>query len=237
MGKTSQIAAVIIAYNEQEHIARCIKSLVGVVDEIVVIDSYSIDKTVAVCASLQAKVVQVKWKGFAATKNEGNALANCNFILSIDADEELSVILQNAIKDQKKIGFDLNVVYKFNRLNNYCGQWIRHAGWYPDTKVRIFDKQNTQWYGEVHEHLVYNKPVSEKLLHGDLLHYSIKDKQDHIARIYKYNKLARKYPSRLVAYTSAILTFAKLYILKRGFLEGKLGYQLCLISAKAKIWR
>lgn len=237
MGNTSRISAVIIAYNEQEHIARCIKSLTGVVDEIVVVDSYSTDNTVAICNKQQAKVVQMKWQGFAATKNAGNKLAEYDFILSIDADEELSNSLQNAITKQKKLGFETNVVYKFNRLNNYCGKWIRYAGWYPDTKVRIFNRHNVFWKGEVHEKLNYHQFCSEKLLHGDLLHYSIKDKQDHIERIHKYNKLTSKYPNRFLAYLAAIITFVKLYLLKLGFLEGKLGYQLCIISAKAKIWR
>jgi len=237
MNNDSYISAVIITYNEAEHIGRCLFSLQGVADDIVVVDSHSTDGTVAICEQYGATVVSTDWKGYAKTKNAGHTKAKHNFILSIDADEELSEELKVSISQQKERGFEPNEVYKFHRLNNYCGQWIRYAGWYPDTKVRIFEKHNTQWEGEVHEQLVYAKPVSEVLLQGDLLHYSIKDKEDHIARIHKYNLLARKYPNRLVAYLSALITFVKLYIIKLGFLDGKLGYQLCLISAKAKIWR
>ena len=237
MGTNSYISAVILTYNEQDHIARCVKSLLDVADQVVVLDSNSTDRTVAICNSLGVEVINTTWEGYAKTKNVGNSKATYDTILSIDADEALSKELIASILAQKRNGFNQNEVYKFHRLNNYCGQWIRHAGWYPDTKVRIFNRHNTRWEGDVHEHLVHAKAVNEKLLFGDMLHYSIKDKADHIARIKKYNLLARKYPNRLVAFLSAISTFVKLYLIKRGFLDGKLGYQLCMISAKAKIWR
>ena len=237
MNDNSKISAVIITFNEQEHIGACIRSLQGVVDEVLVVDSHSTDDTVSISEALGAKVISVKWQGYAETKNVGNQNAINNIILSIDADEELSEELCGSILAQKALGFRIEYVYKFNRLNNYCGQWIKYAGWYPDTKVRIFHKLNAKWEGEVHEELVYTNTVTQKHLTGDLLHYSIKDKEDHIARIHKYNKLARKYPTRMIGYLSAISTFVKLYIIKLGFLDGKLGYQLCLISAKAKVWR
>ena len=237
MSQRSKISAVIITFNEQEHIERCIRSLEGVADEVLVMDSNSNDDTVAICNRLGAKVVNTEWIGYAETKNAGHNAAAHNFILSIDADEELSSELRNSLLNLKNRGINAHHVYSFNRLNNYCGQWIKYAGWYPDTKVRLFDKQNTKWEGDVHEQLAFTKPTTEHHLTGDLLHYSIKDKEDHIARIHKYNKLARKYPNRFTAYISAIATFVKLYIVKLGMLEGKLGYQLCLISAKAKVWR
>ena len=237
MNDNSKISAVIITFNEQEHIGGCIRSLQGVADEVLVVDSHSTDDTVSISEALGAKVVSAKWQGYADTKNIGNLNATYNTILSIDADEVLSEELRTSILAQKSIGFRIEEVYKFNRLNNYCGQWIKYAGWYPDTKVRIFHKLNAKWEGDVHEELVYARTVTQKQLAGDLLHYSITDKEDHIARIHKYNKLARKYPNRMIAYLSAISTFVKLYILKLGFLDGKLGYQLCLISAKAKVWR
>jgi len=237
MNDNSKISELIITFNEQEHIGACIRSLQGVVDEVLVVDSYSTDDTVLISEALGAKVISMKWQGYAETKNVGNLNATYAIILSIDADEELSKELRASILAQKSIGLRIDEVYKWNRLNNYCGQWIKYAGWYPDNKVRMFHKHNSKWEGEVHEELVHVDTVTEKHLVGDLLHYSIKDKDDHIARIHKYNKLASKYPNRLVAYLSAISTFIKLYIVKLGILDGKLGYQLCLISAKAKVWR
>ncbi len=237
MNKYAHISAVILTYNEQDHISRCIKSLQDVADQIVVLDSHSTDRTVAICNDLGVEVVSSIWKGYAKTKNQGNKGAKYDTILSIDADESLSNELIASILEQKAKGFNKSDVYKFHRLNNYCGQWMHYAGWYPDTKVRIFNRLNTRWEGDVHECLVHKAPVNEILLYGDILHYSIKDKADHIARIKKYNLLARKYPNRLVAFLSALSTFMKLYIIKRGFLDGKLGFQLCLISSKAKIWR
>jgi len=237
MSSITNISAVIITYNEQEHIARCVQSLQGIADEIVIMDSDSADDTVAIAAKLGARVINTEWSGYAETKNKGNEQATYDYILSIDADEELSDELRTSLQALKKIGFKENAAYTFNRLNNYCGQWIRYAGWYPDTKERLFDRRYTKWEGEVHEQLVHAQEVITIKVKGDLLHYSIKDKADHIARIHKYNKLARKYPNRLVAYLSAISTFIKLYVVKSGFLDGALGFQLCLISAKAKIWR
>jgi glycosyltransferase involved in cell wall biosynthesis len=237
MSEHSKISAVIITFNEQEHIEKCIRSLEGIADEIIVMDSSSTDDTVAICEELGAVAVNTEWFGFANTKNLGHDKSTYNFILSIDADEELSPELKRSLRNIKNKGINEKQVYSFNRLNNYCGQWIKYAGWYPDKKVRLFDKRNTRWEGEVHEQLVYVHPTTEQHLKGDLLHYSIKDKKDHIARIHKYNKLARKYPNRTIAFLLAVATFVKLYFVKLGFLEGRLGYQLCLISAKAKIWR
>ncbi|MFT6176687.1 MAG: glycosyltransferase involved in cell wall biosynthesis, partial [Bacteroidia bacterium] len=134
MNDNSKISAIIITFNEQEHIGACIRSLQGVVDEVLVVDSHSTDDTVSISESLGAKVISAKWQGYADTKNVGNQNATYNTILSIDADEELSEDLRASILTRKSIGFSIEHVYKFNRLNNYCGQWIKYAGWYPDTK-------------------------------------------------------------------------------------------------------
>ena len=237
MNKEHHISAVIITHNEEQYIGQCIASLQGVADEVIVVDSYSTDNTEAICQEQQATFYTHQWMGYSATKNWGNSKASHNWILSIDADEILSPLLIENLIHLKKDGLDPEGIYSFNRLNNYCGQWIRHAGWYPDTKDRLFYKSNVKWEGEVHEELSFEKSTVRHHIKGDLLHYSIRDKEDHVARIHKYNKLARKYPNRLAAYLSAISTFIKLYIVKLGFLDGRLGFQLCLISAKAKIWR
>lgn len=237
MSYLAKISAVVITQNEEEHIGACICSLMPVVDEVVVVDSHSTDRTVSIAKSHGAVVLSVDWQGYAATKNRGNEAAKYTFILSIDADEVLSEDLQKSIAEKKQRGLNPQFIYQLNRRNYYCGQWIRYAGWYPDAKVRLFDKHTSKWEGEVHEQLAYTEAKNTVQLAGDLFHYSIKDKEDHIARLRKYNKLAKPIDSVIKAYLSALATFVKLYITKRGCLDGKLGFQLCYLSAKGKIWR
>ncbi len=237
MPKSQNISAVIITLNEQEYIAECIVSLQKVANEIVLIDSYSTDKTVAIATQLGAKVVQTDWKGYAETKNWGNKQAANNLILSIDADEVLSQELISSLQQLKQKGVEAKTVYAFNRLNNYCGKWMKYAGWYPDTKVRLFNRNEAKWEGDVHEKLAFTQAVTTEWLNGDLLHYSIKDKADHKAREKKYAKLAKPYANKLIAAFSAVAKFLKMYIVKQGFRAGKLGFQLAWISARAKFWR
>jgi glycosyltransferase involved in cell wall biosynthesis len=237
MNKLNAISAVVITYNEEEHIRECVTSLLEVADEVLVLDSFSTDHTKALCLSLGCTFIERKWEGYAATKNWANSQTNHPWILSIDADEVLSPELIESIQNVKKQGLHPGTKYSLNRRNNYCGQWLRYAGWYPDTKVRLFEKAHTTWQGDVHEHLVQSQPIGTVHLTGDLMHYSIKDKQDHINRVKKYCKLEKAYSHRLIAFLAAAVTFIKIYILKAGFLEGKLGFQLAQISAQAKLWR
>jgi glycosyltransferase involved in cell wall biosynthesis len=131
------ISAVIITFNEEAKIGRCIDSLIGVADEILVIDSFSTDLTEYICKSKGVRFIQREFEGHANQKNFGNEQAQHNYILSIDADECLSDELKNSILEAKKsLKFD---GYSVNRLSNFCGNWIHHSGWYPDTKMRLFN--------------------------------------------------------------------------------------------------
>lgn len=229
-----KISAVIIAKNEQDFIGKCIKSLLGVADQIIVIDSHSTDNTKSIANSLGANVITKEWDGYAATKNFGNDQANHPWILSIDADEFISPELRSAILAEKKKGLADLVVFKWNRLNNYCGTWIKHGGWYPDAKIRLFQKTNTRWIGKVHETLEFEQPVTEQWIAGDLLHYTVASQEDHLARLIKYNKLAIPYANKFRAGLAAITTFLRMYVLKLGFLDGIAGFHLCRVSAKGK---
>ena len=126
----NKISAVIITYNEERNIARCLDSLKDVADEIVVLDSFSTDGTEEICRQKKAVFIQHEWIGYASSKNIANEKASNDWILSIDADEALSEMLIDSIlkiKNQLSDKF-----YSFNRLTNYCGTWIKHSGWYPD---------------------------------------------------------------------------------------------------------
>ena len=230
-----KISAVIITLNEAENIERCINSVKDVADEILVFDSGSTDNTKVLAENSGAKVIDIDWEGYAATKNKAIALASFDYILSLDADEALSEELAGHIKKGKPT---LSKAYSFNRLNNYCGKWIKHGGFYPDKKVRLFNRNSARWKGDfVHETLEIDNNVEIKHLKGDLLHYSYVSIEDHLKRAHKYAELAAQ---RMAAegkgkFANVIINplfrFFKTYFLKAGFLDGKYGLYLSGITA------
>lgn len=230
-----KISAVIITLNEARNIARCLTSLQGLADEILVLDSGSEDNTVAVAKQLGATVIDTPWKGYAATKNKGHQLAQHSYILSLDADEALSAALKSSIIANKD---RLVGAYSFNRLNNYCGSWIKHGGFYPDKKIRLFPKDQASWVGDyVHEQLLLDKGTTITHLSGDLLHYSYYTHQEHEERLEKYAQLAAEKlhgKAGLAAkqYLSPTWRFVQAYFLKGGFMDGKAGYHLARLTAK-----
>ena len=230
-----KISAVIIALNEEKRIGRCLDSLVGIVDEVLVVDGHSTDRTVHICRERGARVVQAEWRGYAETKNFGNALASHDAILSIDSDEALSPELGRSIVAIKG---EPSSLYEFNRLANYCGRWIRHCGWYPDRKLRLFDRRVARWEGEVHEKLVHEPSLPVRHLQGDLLHYSFASLSDHLRRADRYSELAatdflrrRKSGAFPRLLFSPPVKFLKSYFLERGFQDGFAGFCICSISA------
>jgi glycosyltransferase involved in cell wall biosynthesis len=231
------ISAVIITHNEEKNIERCLRSIEGVVDEIIVVDSNSTDRTVEICRESGAQVYQTEWKGYAENKNYGNQQATSDYILSIDADEALSEKLRSSILGHKN---SLQGAYRFKRLTNYCGQWIYHCGWYPDTKTRLFPKQKAVWEGEyVHEHLKLDPGLSVTDIPADLLHYAFLSFSEHIETVKLYSSLAAKQifkEGRIFSFYFKLLVgppvkFIKCYLLKRGFLDGFYGFCICWISA------
>jgi len=202
----------------------------------VVVDSYSTDNTEAICQSFGVTFVKQTWKGYSEQKNYANRLAKNDWILSIDADEALSETLEKSIINWKKLtkpGFA-----KFNRLTNYCGQWIRHCGWYPDPKLRIFDKKRATWQGEVHEQLVFENNTPVVSLKGDLLHYSYYTVDEHIAQTNRFSTIGARQlfeQRKKVQFVQILISppakFLRNYVLNRGFLDGYYGYVICRISA------
>lgn len=241
------ITAVIITFNEERNIRRCIESLRGVADEIIVLDSFSSDRTQAICEDLAqvlpVRFYQKKWIGYSQNKNHLNSLATHDYLLSIDADEALDDVLKTAIIREKTAG--LHGTYALNRMTNYCGKWIKHSGWYPDVKTRIFSNSNSEWSGEyVHETLEFKKQTEEKLLEGHLLHYSYYSFAEHRARADKYSALTAikmsangKKASFLKPYLSALVRFISMYLFSAGFLDGKMGFKIAVISAQSNVFK
>jgi glycosyltransferase involved in cell wall biosynthesis len=235
-----QLSVVIIAYNEERNIGRCLESVKEIADEIIVVDSYSADKTVEICRSNGAKVIQHKFEGHIQQKNYALEQASFFFSLSLDADEVLSEELRMSIasvkSDWKYDG------YEMNRLTNYCGAWIRHCGWYPDRKIRLFDRRKGKWSGiNPHDRYALNDSnASVGYLHGDILHYSYYSISDHVKQVEYFTEISArvlfekgKKASLVRLLLSPIFRFFRDYILKGGFLDGYYGFVVCMISSHA----
>jgi (heptosyl)LPS beta-1,4-glucosyltransferase len=233
------ISAVIITRNEAHNIERCIASLNGVVDEVIVVDAESTDNTRELASALGARVVVRPWTNYADQKNFANDLAKSRYILSMDADEAFSEDLKTSLLEVIKTG--LTGAYRFSRLTNYCGRWVHHGGWYPDAKVRLFVKDGTRWEGEhVHEILVLPPDTRITDLKGDLLHYSYPTIASHEERIERYSTLhaegmrARgKKAGPVKRWLSPVAKFVQGYILQLGFLDGRAGWNIATLSARA----
>jgi len=235
-----QLSVVIIAYNEERNIARCLESVKEIADEVVVVDSYSADKTVEICRSHGAKVIQHKFEGHIQQKNYALEQSSFFFALSLDADEVLSEELRRSIAAVK---FDWKYDgYEMNRLTNYCGAWIWHCGWYPDRKIRLFDRRKGKWSGiNPHDRYALNDSnASVGYLHGDILHYSYYSISDHVKQVEYFTEISARVlfetgkkasPVRLLL--SPIFRFFRDYILKGGFLDGYYGFVVCMISSHA----
>lgn len=232
-----KITAAIITFNEEKNIERCIKGLLNCVDEIVILDSFSTDKTETICGQFPVRFIQDKWEGYAKTKNKLNDLIETDYLFSIDADEVPDGTLRAEILQIKKDNFE--GIYILNRRTNYCGKWINYCGWYPEFKPRIFPKNQAKWDGDfVHEHLSYKHDLKVKSLDGHLEHFSYYNRQEHRDRANKYAILAaqkyymeRKKTYFLQAEISALMKFIHILIIKKGFLDGNFGFRIAWISA------
>ncbi len=237
-----KISATIITLNEEDKIRQCLESLRDVADEIVVVDSLSTDNTKLICEEFGVKFVEQKWLGYSEQKNLANNIASHDWILSIDADEVLSDELKKSILKIKDTDFDTDddVVFSFNRLNNYCGKWIHHSGFYPDKKIRIWNRKIGKWEGIVHEVIKFSTKVKEVHLKGDLLHYSYAKPEDFEKQVFKFAELrAQHYFDKgkkcasLLKIISPIYFFIQHYFFRLGFLDGKEGFVMCKVAAKA----
>ncbi|PIE88359.1 MAG: hypothetical protein CSA04_02290, partial [Bacteroidetes bacterium] len=185
----AKLSVVIITYNEEHNIERCLESVKEIASEIVVVDSHSQDRTVALCRQQGARVILHPFENFGKQKQFAQSQATHEWILSLDADEQLSPALQKSIKEA--LEEPRAEAFSMNRLTNFCGQWIRHGGWYPDRKVRLYRKECARWSNHpVHEQLEVQEGAMTAHLKGDLLHYSIYDLDHHIRQINRYSTIA-----------------------------------------------
>lgn len=229
-----KISAVVITLNEEANLPGCLSSLQKVADEIVVLDSFSTDNTIAVATQMGARVFQEKFNGYTAQKNKAVALAAYDMVLSLDADEVLSEELQQRILQEKQQA-SLADAYTMNRLNFYCGKAIKTCGWYPDKKIRFWNRKKGGWQGGlVHEQMQMNPRANIAFLQGDILHYTYPTHEAMLQQVEAFATLAAKqlqHKSLLALFIkllfSPVVKFIRCYILLAGFTEGLTGWHIC----------
>ena len=236
----NKISAVIITFNEERNIERCLLSLKDVVDEMVVVDSFSKDKTKEICERHGARFIEHAFEGHIQQKNWAATQAHYDYVLSLDADEALHENLKQSILAVKENW--THDGYYMNRLTNYCGKWVKHCGWYPDKKLRLWNRTKGKWGGtnphDKFELLTGDK--STKHIKGDLLHYSYYTREDHYKQIRYFTDILAKAQFKdgkkaplLVLLFSPVVKFFKDYFIKLGFLDGATGFTICRLSAYA----
>jgi len=234
----NQISVVIISFNEERNIKRCIESVLQITDEIIVVDSFSTDNTTEIAKELGANIIQHPFTGHIEQKNFAKTCASFDYVLSLDADEWLEEALVSKIKDLKN-GV-LADGYIFNRLNRYCGKWIRHGAWYPDKKLRLWNRNKGQWVG-MNPHDQFEMQDNSQIVEVPLniLHESYRSVDEHIRKSEYFSTIAAnayhnagKRSDGIKIYFSPVVRFIRDYFLKLGFLDGYFGLIIALQTAK-----
>lgn len=228
------ISATIITLNEEKNIADCLASL-DFVDEIIVLDSGSSDQTEALCRlDPRVRFYHQKWLGYGKQKNRAAELAQHDLILNVDADERVSPPLRRSIEQFDSSSF---AAARMARENYFGRRWVRHCGWYPDYSTRLYDRRRCSFSERaVHESLQTSGVIAT--LSGHLLHYTYAGVSDYLARMNSYSTLAaEEYQRRgktaglFRMLVKPVATFTKMYLLRRGFLDGRIGLVLSLLYA------
>lgn len=235
-----KLSVIIITKNEAANIGQCLDS-VSFADEIVVVDSGSTDQTRQIAQERGAKVTLADWPGFGPQKNRALSLATGEWVLSIDADERVTPELRQEI--QQVLADPQAEAYKIARLSNYGGRWIRHSGWWPDHVLRLF-KRGTARFSDVAVHESVQTSSRVLTLGAHFLHYPYADLESHIAKLNHYSSEAAammhargKQTSVAGALGHAVWTFIRIYLIRRGFLDGREGFILAMMGATGSFYR
>ena len=232
------ISVVIITKNEAHIIANTLQSLQPVLTDIVIVDSGSTDETIAICKQFNAVVIETDWAGYGINKNKGIAAAKYDWILSLDADEAIDEelkksLLQLDLKNEEEV-FDIRF------KNFFCKKWIRFGEWGFDTHVRLFNRQKVQWNDvAVHENLIFPAAVKIVKLKGNILHYTVQNREEYDAKTDHYARMnAAKYVAAgksvgfFKQYFSPLFAFIQHYIFRLGFLDGVQGFIIAKTTAR-----
>lgn len=242
-GVLAPLSAILITRNEEANIRDCLAS-VAFARERIVVDSGSTDATVAIAREMGAQVVQTPdWPGFGPQKNRALAQASQPWIFSIDADERVTPQLRDEILAAIAADAHAPAAYEMPRRSSYCGQYITHAGWYPDRVTRLFRRGSARFSDDVvHERVVASGPVGR--LHSDLLHESFPDLESVLDKLNRYStagaermRRAGKRASLSSAVLHGLWAFLRTYVLQRGFLDGRMGFVLAVSNAEGTYYR
>ncbi len=234
----SNFSIVVITYNEEKNIEKCLSSVCNLSDDIIILDSFSTDKTKEICSRFNVNFISQKFEDYSTQKNFANSCAKYDFIFSIDADEFLSDTLKESIKSININDINENIAYTFNRLNHYCNIPVKFGGWYPDKKIRIWNKNYGQWQGKIHETIFFSQNPKYIHLDGNLMHLTYSTHEEYVKKTEKYAILNAnkdftngKSTNIILIFLSTFFKFITNYIFKLGILDGKTGFTLAKISA------
>jgi glycosyltransferase involved in cell wall biosynthesis len=232
----NHVSVCLITLNEEENLPRALASLAGIADEIVVVDAGSTDRTELIAQEFGARFFSRTWTNYAEQKNFAAACAANPWILSIDADEEVSSVLHTSLLDWKRRKPD-HSVYELSRRTWYLGAWIKHSGWYPDFQRRLYHRDAAQFSGIIHESLRFDGKLGR--LRGDLLHYTVRSVSEHQDNVERYSTLAaqRMYAEgkrnwRGAYWFAAPWSWFHNFVFRGGFLDGYRGALIAKMAAR-----
>ena len=238
-----KLSVIIITFNEEVNIERCLRSVQNIADEVIVVDSFSSDNTEEICKRYEVTFIQNKFEGHIEQKNWALGKANFDYVLSLDADEAVSEELEKSILEVKS-DWKSNT-YKMNRLTNYCGDWIKHGSWYPDIKLRLAKRDMVSWGGHnPHDKLISSKKEKATHLKGDILHYSYYSVEEHLAQQERFSTIAaqalynrgKKAPFYKM-FVNPMASLFKDIVVRSGYLDGIAGFKVAQISAMSVYWK
>jgi len=244
MGVPVKISAIIITLNEGKNIERCLLSLTGLADEIVVVDSISTDNTKDICLKYNVRFIEQPFLGYIEQKNFAVSQAAYDHVLALDADEALSEKLKGEII-QVKNNWQGDGYY-LKRFNNYCGKWIRHCGYYPEWKLRLWNRAKGQWGGtNPHDKVTLAEGSRTGKLQNDLLHYAYESVDQHLEQMYKFGIIAARAKFRegkkanflVHVIGSPFFKFIKKYFFQLGFLDGYYGFVFCSAASSLNFFK
>lgn len=229
------LTVTIITLNEEKNLARALDSVAGLADEIVVVDSGSRDRTCALARERGARVFERGFTDYSQQKNFAAEQATHDWILSLDADEELNPELQRVVLRWKESAA-AEVAYEMQRRAHYIDRWINHSGWYPDPKLRLYRRDRARWAGALHEGLQVDGPTGR--LEGELRHFTVTSFDQHVRSVRRYTTLAahqlfangRRHWLLPCVFASP-WTFVRTLVFQLGFLDGVRGFQIAVMAA------
>jgi glycosyltransferase involved in cell wall biosynthesis len=241
------VSAIVVCFNEERNIGACLESL-GWCDEIVVVDSFSTDRTVEICRQHTDRVVQRQWAGYRDQKAFAHSLATKDWVLLVDSDERVSPELREEIQKSLASANNTYAGFLVPRLVFYLNRWWRRGGWYPDYDIRLFRRDRATWGGtDPHEKILVDGKV--RRLRNPLQHFSYRDMEDHVQRINHFTSISSRELFKGAkrwrlgdALLRPAFRFFRSYILQRGFLEGFAGFHVAVMASVyvflkyAKLW-